>query len=394
MEAATQPHPATVAERIQAAAVAQDVVLGGPMTRMLPPLYAGLLCGRIAAALLGPVAGPGEVDATQRGMPYNVTTQMDLDLWRVAVVAMPHRTVFLESTPKELAERFNRGDLPEIGLRDFFARYGHRCAAEIDIGVPRWAEDPTPIFAALSGYLRLEDTEQAPDQGFTRAAIEAEEMLDRLIGGAMRTRPIRAAVAGFLLRRSRELAGLRELPKFVWLSVAGGPSPAAAGRCGTGRPGTAKPSRRRHVPDLGRGRGTAEGSDQRWVGGHAASRARTRDRRGRIPGLLLSDGTMPQNVPDDTCARRERSRRHAGSGRRRHRECPDRRPGDGANRARGHPRRGHHRSGMEPVVSYGRRSGHRDRFADGAWTDRRPRVRDSGCDLRTRRDQPIAQVAR
>jgi pyruvate,water dikinase len=82
VEAAIPPQPETVADRIQEAAVAQDVVLGGPMTRMLPPLYAGLLSSRIAAGLLGPVAGPGEVDATQRGMPYNVTTEMDLDLWR------------------------------------------------------------------------------------------------------------------------------------------------------------------------------------------------------------------------------------------------------------------------------------------------------------------------
>ena len=79
IEAATPLQPETVADRIEAAATAQDVVLGGPMARMLPPLYAGLLSSPIAAALLGPVAGPGEVDATQRGMPYNVTTEMDLE---------------------------------------------------------------------------------------------------------------------------------------------------------------------------------------------------------------------------------------------------------------------------------------------------------------------------
>jgi pyruvate,water dikinase len=152
VEAATPPQPLSVADRIEAAAVAQDVVLAGPMTRMLPPLYAGLLSSRIAAALRGPVARPGEVDSTKRGMPYNVTTQMDLDLWRVGVAAAPYRTVFLENSPEELAKRFHSGDLPEIGLREFLAQYGHRGAAEIDVGVPRWAEDPTPVFAALAGY--------------------------------------------------------------------------------------------------------------------------------------------------------------------------------------------------------------------------------------------------
>jgi len=392
--AATPPQPATAVDRIQAAAVAQDVVLGGPMTRMLPPLYAGLLSSRIAAAVLGPVAGPGEVDATQRGMPYNVTTQMDLELWRVAVAAMPHRTVFLESSPEELADRFHRDDLPEIGLRDFLARYGHRCAAEIDVGVPRWAEDPTPIFAALVGYLRLEDPEQAPDHRFTRAAIEAEETLHRLIGRAMRTRPFRAAVAGFLLRRSRELAGLRGVAQVrLAVSVAGDPSPASAGRCRTRRPGTAAASRRHHVPNLGRGRGRSRRIGPTRVGGYAPSRAPTRDQTNtgpRVAAVRRDHAGEPSRR--HAASGRELSRRDACRGRRRHREGSDRpRAGDGAHRARGHSRRRDHRSGMEPVVPYGRRSGHRARVADGARTDRRPRVRDSRCDLRTRRHQPTAR---
>jgi pyruvate,water dikinase len=157
-------------EQIEAVAMAQDAVLGGPMTRMLPPLYAGLLSSPIAAALLGPVARPGEVDATQRGMPYNVTTEMDLDLWRVGIAAAPYRSVFLQSSPEDLAGRFHRGDLPEIGRREFLARYGHRGPAEVDVGVPRWAEDPTSVFAALAGYLRVEDPELSPEDRFTRAA--------------------------------------------------------------------------------------------------------------------------------------------------------------------------------------------------------------------------------
>jgi rifampicin phosphotransferase len=306
VEAATPPQPATVADRIQAAAVAQDVVLGGSMTRMLPPLYAGLLSSRIAAALLSPVAGPGEVDITQRGMPHNVTTQMDLELWRVAVAATPHRTVFLETTPKELADRFHQDDLPEIGLRNFLARYGHRCAAEIDIGVPRWAEDPTPIFAALAGYLRLEDPEQAPDHRFTRAAIEAEETLDRLIGRAMRTRPLRAAVAGFLLRRSRELAGLRELPKFVWLyplrEVRRQLLLAGAALADLGLLNQADDVM---FLTLAEAAAAAEGSDQHGLAAMRRADHEREIRRPRVPGLLLSDGTMPQNLPDEAARQDE-----------------------------------------------------------------------------------------
>jgi rifampicin phosphotransferase len=393
--AATSPQPATVADRIEAAAVAQDVVLGGPMTRMLPPLYAGLLSSRIAAALLGPVAGPGEVDATQRGMPYNVTTQMDLDLWRVAVAALPHRTIFMESMPEDLAERFHRGDLPEIGLREFLARYGHRCAGEIDVGVPRWAEDPTPVFAALLGYLRLEDPEQAPDDKFTRAAVEAEEALDRLIGRAMRSRPLRAAAAGFLLRRSRGLAGLRELPKFVWLYplrevrrqlLLAGAALADLGLL--------------HQADdvmfltLDEAAAAAEGSDQRELAATRRAEHEREIRRTRVPGLLLSDGTMPQNLPDDTMRQDENTLvgmpAAAGvtTGRARIVQDPATariEPGDILVAATTDP-------GWTPLFPpHCRRPGHRDRFADGARADGRPRVRDSGCDLRTRCHQPTAR---
>ena len=81
----------------------------------------------------------------------------------------------------------------------------------------RWSEDPAPVFAAIAGYLRVTDPEQAPDRRFARAAEEATAKIDELVRRAGRSRPVRARCAGFLLRRSRAVAGLRELPKFAWL---------------------------------------------------------------------------------------------------------------------------------------------------------------------------------
>lgn len=290
----------TAGARIAAAAGAQDEVLLGPMMRLLPPLYAGLSSSRIAAGLLGPVAGPGDVDATQRGMPYNVTTQMDLQLWQVAQNARPYRELFGETAPEELARRFQAGELPEIGLGGFLAAYGHRGAAEVDVGVPRWADDPTPLFAAIAGYLRVDDPDQGPDRRFARAGTEAEEALDRLVGRAMRTRPVRAALAGFLLRRSRELAGLRELPKFVWLyplqTVRRQLQLAGAELAGLGR--LAEPGDIWFLT-LDEAAAAAEGADQRELtAARRAEHARER-RRARVPGILLSDGTMPENLPGD-----------------------------------------------------------------------------------------------
>jgi rifampicin phosphotransferase len=158
----------------------------------------------------------------------------------------------------------------------------------------------TPVFAALAGYLRVKDPEQAAEDRFTRAASEAEEALDRLIGRAMRTRPPRA-LAGFLLRRSRELAGLRELPKFVWLY----PLREVRRQLLLAGAELANVGQLQQADDimfltLDEAEAAAEGSDQRELAASRRAEHERETRRTRVPGLLLSDGTMPENLPDDT----------------------------------------------------------------------------------------------
>jgi rifampicin phosphotransferase len=293
------PESTRAADRIAFGVHLQDPVMAEPLMSTLPPLWASILARQVAAGLLKGAARPGEIDATQRGMPYNVTTEMNLKLWSIASKAQQHRELLLETPPKVLAERYRQGDLPEFGLTAFLAEYGHRGAAEIDIGVPRWAEDPTALFAALAGYLRVSDPETTPDVRFARAAAEAEESLNLLIGRAVRSRPLRAVVAGFLLRRSRALAGLRELPKFVWLYLLremrrqlllAGKELADRGRI----------SRADNIMflTLSEAAEAAAGMDYR---GRAATRRAQYERemrRRRVPGLLLSDGTMPEALPD------------------------------------------------------------------------------------------------
>jgi phosphohistidine swiveling domain-containing protein len=86
--------------------------------------------------------------------------------------------------------------------------------AEIDLGLPRWSEDPTYIMGVLANYLRLDDPQAAPDVQFGRATREAEEMVDELTRRAANKGRLRRALVGFLLGRARELSGLREMPKF------------------------------------------------------------------------------------------------------------------------------------------------------------------------------------
>ncbi|MET8148540.1 PEP/pyruvate-binding domain-containing protein [Actinoplanes sp. NPDC049668] len=181
------------------------------------PIVAGMIAAALPERLLRGIAGPDEIHIVMGGMPHNVTIEMDLALWRLAGRAGEHRELLLGTPPEDLATRYRAGTLPEIGLAAFLEAYGHRGVAEVDLGVPRWDEDPTPVLAMIANCLRVTDPDQAPDRRFERAAATAEAALDDLVARARRRRPVRGRIAGFLLRRARALAGLREAGKFAGL---------------------------------------------------------------------------------------------------------------------------------------------------------------------------------
>ncbi|MEU5672771.1 PEP/pyruvate-binding domain-containing protein [Micromonospora sp. NPDC047753] len=195
----------------------QDADADDTADAIMWPIVAGMLAAALPTALLKGVAGPDEIHTVLGGMPHNVTIEMDLALWRLAQGVGEHRRLLLDTPPVELAARHLHGTLPDIGMAAFLDVYGHRGVAEVDLGVPRWAEDPTPVFAAVANYLRVTDPQQGPDQRFQRAASAAETALEELVTRARRRRPVRGRLAGFLLRRARSLAGLREAGKFAGL---------------------------------------------------------------------------------------------------------------------------------------------------------------------------------
>ena len=122
-----------------------------------------------------------------------------------------------DGSTDDLAGRFRAGNLPAVaqrGLGEFLSRYGHRAVAEIDLGIPRWSDDPRHILGVLANYLRLEDGMTAPDAVFARGVKEAESMVETLTSRAARRSRVRARLVRFALSRARSLAGLRELPKY------------------------------------------------------------------------------------------------------------------------------------------------------------------------------------
>lgn len=180
------------------------------------PVVSGILVSAALSPALKGIATETEVHTVLGGMPHNVTIEMDFALWDVAKDAAPHRELLLSTSPGELAAAYRAGSLPDIGLGRFLDAYGVRSTAEVDVGVPRWEEDPTPVFAVLANYLRVSNPVHAPDRRFEEAAARAEAMVAELTERARR-RPVRGRLAVLLLGRVRELAGLREAGKFVGL---------------------------------------------------------------------------------------------------------------------------------------------------------------------------------
>ena len=159
-------------------------ILGDSISAARPAGTAGS-SGRVCDAGPGgqarwaPTPRPGDLATVLRGLPHNVTTEMDLDLWRLATrirADADAANVIRRIPAAELAGRYRTQTLPPVvqrGLEEFLDRYGHRAVAEIDVGLPRWAEDPTHIIGVLANYLRLEDPARAPDLLFARGAARS-----------------------------------------------------------------------------------------------------------------------------------------------------------------------------------------------------------------------------
>jgi pyruvate,water dikinase len=202
-----------------------------------------------------------------------------------------------QNPPERLAEEYREGSLPpklQGGLTDFLRLYGHRGVAEIDLGLPRWSEDPTYIMGVLANYLRLQDPQSAPDVQFGRATREAEEMVTELSRRASRKGRLRGALVRFLLGRARELSGLRETPKFsIVLLLARVRDllwPVGEELAQAGRLGKAGDIFFVSVPEAW---AALAGEDLRAIVSERRTVYEQEMGRKHVPRLLLSDGTEP-----------------------------------------------------------------------------------------------------
>jgi pyruvate,water dikinase len=221
---------------------------------------------------------------------------MDLELWALTtrVRAEPSsRDAILRGQAAGLAQSYRDGALPptlQEGLAAFMSRYGFRSVGEIDLGVPRWSEDPSYLLGAIANYLRLKDDAIAPDEQFRRGARAAEATIQTML---TRVHGPRRRLLRFFLSRVRALMGSREMPKFVLIRTVFTPIRELLRPVGEELVAAGKVTAWDDVYflTLAEIRNAVTGADAReLVAARRAAHVREQARR-YIPRVLLSDGT-------------------------------------------------------------------------------------------------------
>jgi pyruvate,water dikinase len=197
----------------------------------LPRIMGGIVAYRLLARLArGRWADDvrGDVDVLLRGLPGNVTTEMDLVVGDLTDLVRPHDELaaLLRTRPWPEA----RALLPEVGggpafleaLDRFLSRYGDRGASEIDVSRPRWRDDPSLLLRVITGGLFAREAgahrrqHQAQIAAGEAAAVRLAGAADRGIAGPMRCFWVRR-----LTRVARIGMGMREHPKFILVQILG-----------------------------------------------------------------------------------------------------------------------------------------------------------------------------
>ena len=194
-------------------------------------LLSGVLAHRLVARAAKAPWADGvrdEVDRLLRGLPGNVTTEMDLAVGDLTDLVRGHHE--LEILLREHPWSEVQASLPTVpggaelarALGRFLDGNGDRGAGEIDVSRPRWRDEPSLLFRAITGGL------SGGEAGVHRRKYEAqvaegEQAARRLIAAARRGRlgPWRAWWVGRLCRVARAGMGLREHPKFALVRLLG-----------------------------------------------------------------------------------------------------------------------------------------------------------------------------
>ena len=136
----------------------------------------------------------------EKSLPHNSTTEMGLALLEIA---------------KKMDEQGRKPKIADEEIQSFLAKYGHRSIQEMDIGVPRWHEEPEYVISVIESYMENQNYQQGLNN-FYQGQREAEAAIDRIkqnleqAGADKKAKQVEK-----LIRNYREIFGLREHSKFI-----------------------------------------------------------------------------------------------------------------------------------------------------------------------------------
>ncbi|MCL2337150.1 MAG: phosphoenolpyruvate synthase [Firmicutes bacterium] len=163
-------------------------------------------------------------DVLAQSLPNNITSAMGLELLDVADAARQYPAVLAYFEHADHADndtffadlaRLEGGQAVSASIKAYLAKYGMRCAGEIDITRPRWHEQPTALVTMLLSNIKnfAPGARQAIfEQGLREAEQKRREFLDRLQqlpGGKQKARK-----AARMISILRNFIGYREYPKY------------------------------------------------------------------------------------------------------------------------------------------------------------------------------------
>lgn len=217
---------AQAANNLRDVVILKEQAFGGTFPVIIPNAVPRIAAGNVPLLLIARIAstvpdGNDLVLTITRGLPHNVTTEMDLKLWDVAKTIRGDKQSFERFRSHDadaLAADYLDECLPspaQDAIRPFMALYGVRGLCEIDFGRPRWRERPSQLMQTLKSYVEI-DEERAPCKVFAEGEKAAEQAIEHLGKETNRLWLVK-----FLARRVRALAGLRELHKFTIVRFSG-----------------------------------------------------------------------------------------------------------------------------------------------------------------------------
>ena len=168
-----------------------------------------------------------------QGLPDVATAETNLRLWRLAerAAADPETAALVaRSAPGEMLAALRASALASgpggwlaAELESFLRAYGHRGAAELELLMPRWGDDPTPVLTSFQSYVAHPErtsVEALVDRQRRAREAAAAEVDARLTARWWdRALPLRRAVVRNYAAWARRYAPLRENPKSAVLAV-------------------------------------------------------------------------------------------------------------------------------------------------------------------------------